>query len=180
MYPINKFSFHDFDVIQAMHCLTDLFDDMIGGASNFEPRMNWSSKCHYMTPTHTAHTGAFCFFFIRKIHPINIFCIVQLSLLDSHKNMGWFIDIPLFFLRKNLRISNTQHSGSVASRNKNVLQIDLRSSIGLKNCFWWRFPACQVCCVGKSWRVFLFFAETTHNPSYVGGWKGAMVMNHVS
>lgn len=133
--------------------------------------LNWSSRRHYMTLTHTATQ---VLFFIRKIFPSN-FWIVQLPncLVRFPQNMGTLLASSTFL--RNLRTSKTQHSGSEASRNKNVLQIDLRSSIGLKNCFWWRFPACQGVRFGKSWRVFLFLSKQP--TTLIGGRKVTMVMH---
>ena len=181
---LNTFSFHVFNVIQAMHCLTDLFTySMIWLAALKKLQFDQSRLSRewnvfrgkildehleliihaslYDTNPHS-HTGA-AFFLIRKILPSN-FCIVQLSCQIPTK-YGYFIGM-IYFSTKSSHIQNPNW-GSEASRNKHVLQIDLRSSIGLKNCFWWRFPACQGVRVGKSWWVFsLLFLRPTASPSW--------------
>ena len=166
------------------HWPIHLFDDMIGGAeeTSIRPESIFRGKIldeHleliiqaslYMALTHTA-TQVFFLKYAKSSH--QHVCIVQLSLLDSHKI--WVLySHHLFFYE-----IFAPNWGSEASRNKNVLQINLRSSIGLKNCFWWRFPACER---RPCWKVMagIFWFLLKQPRTLVGGRKVSMFMHHVS
>lgn len=135
--------------------------------------LNWSSMRHYMTLTHTATQVRFLF--NTQNLPIK-FLHSSIVIVRFPQNMG-IIDI-IYFSTKSSHIQNPNW-GSEARRNKNVLQIDLRSSIGLKNCFWWRFPACES---RPCWKVMAgnFWFLLKQPTALVGGRKVTMVMHDVS